>query len=170
VCVCVCTCAHMRVSTVSMIRYLQLYRWRSGEGCEILCYSMNSVCKELLGWVCLYPSGVLYPVSLRVFQPHYLLQYLCLLFHEVPLALLRVVGSHSGLPGQLYGNLCQAVNKPIFGGWLALNPWLAEQACLVRWCDLRWLVEAWLWLECIKHACTPRLEGVEEWSCLSKLH
>jgi hypothetical protein len=20
------------------------------------------------------------------------------------------------------GNLCQAVNKPIFGGWLALNP------------------------------------------------
>jgi hypothetical protein len=22
----------------------------------------------------------------------------------------------------LDGNLCQAVNKPIFGGWLALNP------------------------------------------------
>jgi hypothetical protein len=47
-------------------------------------------------------------------------------------------------------NLCQAVNKPIFGEWLTLNPWLAEQACLVRWCDLWWLVEAWLWLECIK--------------------
>jgi hypothetical protein len=30
------------------------------------------------------------------------------------------------------GNLCQAVNKPIFGGWLALNPLLAEKACLVR--------------------------------------
>ena len=60
------------------------------------------------------------------------------------------MGSHSGLPGQPDGNLCQAVNKPIFGGWLALNPWLAEQACLVRWCDLWWLVEAWLWLECIK--------------------
>jgi hypothetical protein len=51
-----------------------------------------------------------------------------------------LVGSHSRLPGQPDGNLCQAVNKPIFGGWLALNPWLAEQACLVRWCDLWWLV------------------------------
>jgi hypothetical protein len=60
------------------------------------------------------------------------------------------VGSHSGLPGQLDRNLCQAVNKPIFGGRLALNPWLAEQACLVRWCELWWLVEAWLWLEWIK--------------------
>jgi hypothetical protein len=62
----------------------------------------------------------------------------------------RIVGSHSGLPGQPAGNLCQAVNKPIFGGWLTLNLWLAEQACLVRWCDLWWLVEAWLWLEWIK--------------------
>jgi hypothetical protein len=57
------------------------------------------------------------------------------------------VGSHSGLPGQPDGNLFQAVNKPMFGGWPALNPWLAEQACLVRWCDLWWLVGAWLWLE-----------------------
>jgi hypothetical protein len=32
------------------------------------------------------------------------------------------VGSHSGLPGQPDRNLCQAVNKPIFGGWLTLNP------------------------------------------------
>jgi hypothetical protein len=32
------------------------------------------------------------------------------------------VGSHSGLPGQPDGNLFQAVNKPIFGGWPALNP------------------------------------------------
>ena len=38
----------------------------------------------------------------------------------------------------------------MFGGWPTLNPWLAEQACLVRWCDLWWLVEAWLWLEWIK--------------------
>jgi hypothetical protein len=32
------------------------------------------------------------------------------------------VGSHSGLPGQPDGNLFQAVNKPIFGEWPALNP------------------------------------------------
>jgi hypothetical protein len=77
-----------------------------------------------------------------------------------------IVGSHSGLPGQprLHPkmvpdrNLCQAVNKPTFGGWLALNPWLAEQACLVWWCNLWWLVEAWLWLEWIK-TLVPRGSG-----------
>jgi hypothetical protein len=77
---------------------------------------------------------------------------LCLLIlsYELVGLMQRIVGSHSGLPGQLDGNLCQAVNKPIFGGWLALNPWLAEQACLVRWCDLWWLVEEWLWLEWVE--------------------
>jgi hypothetical protein len=69
-----------------------------------------------------------------------------------------ILGSHSRLPGQPDGNLFQAVNKPIFGGWLALNPWLAEQACLVTWCDLWWLVEAWLWLEW-KKKLVPRGAG-----------
>jgi hypothetical protein len=32
------------------------------------------------------------------------------------------VGSHSGLPGQQDGSLLQVVNKPMFGGWPALNP------------------------------------------------
>jgi hypothetical protein len=32
------------------------------------------------------------------------------------------VGSHSRLPGQQDGSLLQVVNKPMFGGWPALNP------------------------------------------------
>ena len=79
------------------------------------------------------------------------------------------VGSHSGLPGQQDGSLFQVVNKPMFGGWPALNPWLAEQACLVRWCDLWWLVGAWLWLEWRKTLVTREAGWFEESSCLSKL-
>jgi hypothetical protein len=33
----------------------------------------------------------------------------------------QTVGSHSGLPGQQDGSLFQVVNKPMFGGWPALN-------------------------------------------------
>jgi hypothetical protein len=65
---------------------------------------------------------------------------------------------------------CRAggVNKSIFGEDAPLLPWLAEDACLVRWCGLPWVDGGWEYIR----VRGPGLGGGgrdEDWSLLNKL-